>query len=40
MRFALDGYCQSCQQHVEYVVRECPSIGKQNIIDGLQGGQK
>lgn len=25
MRFAVDGYCQRCQQRAEYILRECPA---------------
>lgn len=26
MRFAIDGYCQDCQQRVEFIVRERPHV--------------
>lgn len=29
MKFSLDGYCQNCQQKVEFVVREHPHVARQ-----------
>ncbi len=28
MRFAIDGYCQRCQQRAEYVIREQPATAE------------
>ena len=29
MKFAIDGYCQNCQQKVEFIVREHPHVARQ-----------
>ncbi len=28
MRFSVDGYCQNCQQKVEFIVREHPHLAR------------
>ena len=28
MKFSLDGYCQNCQQKVEFIVREHPHVAR------------
>ncbi|MBK7514021.1 MAG: hypothetical protein IPI76_17450 [Chloracidobacterium sp.] len=34
MRFAVDGYCQQCQQRAEYVIRERPATAQRATARG------
>jgi hypothetical protein len=36
MRFAVDGYCQRCQQHTEYIIREHPHTAARARAGGMR----
>ncbi len=41
MRFSVDGYCQGCQQRVEYVIRERSSTSeRKNLRSAIGEGVK